>query len=190
MALGRRGYDEVYGSRPWAYGFKPDEHLIRAMNGVPRGRALDLGGGQGRHALALAELGFDVLLVDRSAEALHQASNEAERRGVALRIVDSDAVSYEPSPPLSVAVASLFFQHPAKRTALKVARRLGAALQRRGLFYLSLPGFSKDTEAFAEQILRAGGCEVEWVTKHLVTPEERPGLGVPRRNETRALGSR
>lgn len=183
----RRNYDEVYQQR-WAYGDKPDPELIHALTDVARGRAVDIGGGQGRNALALAALGFDVAVVDSSSNGLHQATAAAEEQGLSLHVVQSEIARYEPESGLKAVVAALFFHIPSTKTSLRVAERLGGALDPQGIFYLSMPGFTKETVAFVELLLEAAGCKLDWVTKHLVTKKERPRLPVPRRNETRALG--
>lgn len=183
-----RDYAEVYRSRTWAYGDKPDPEFIKALVRTERGRAVDLAGGQGRHALALSALGFDVTLVDSIAEGLHQAAAAADERGLPIHIVHSDASKYQPDGGQRVIVASLFFHIPARRTALKIAERLGGALAPAGLLYLSLPGYNKENTELARSVLEAAGCREEWLLKHLVTRKERPMLSVSRRNETRALG--
>jgi SAM-dependent methyltransferase len=187
LGAARRDYAEIYRSLPWAYGDAPDQELIEALTGHPRGRALDLGGGQGRHALALAALGFNAVIVDKTTEGLQQAAAAAEERGVTLKLVHSDAAKYEPGGVFSVMVAGLFFHHPAHRTALKIAKTLGAALRPGGIFYLSLPGYTKENVTLAADVIEASGCEPEFIVKHLVTKKERPRLKVARRNETRAL---
>jgi trans-aconitate methyltransferase len=184
----QRDYAEIYRSRTWAYSDKPDPELIKALIGFPRGRAIDLGGGQGRHALALAALGFDVVLVDSVAEGLHQASAAADERGLPMEVVQSDAAHYEPEGQVDLIVAGLLFHLIAERTAKRIAAKLGESLRRRGLFYLSIPGYSKDTVAYLQALIEAAGCSEQWMAKHLVTRKERPRLQVPRRNESRALG--
>ncbi|MGH9195113.1 MAG: class I SAM-dependent methyltransferase [Acidimicrobiia bacterium] len=183
-----RDYAEVYRSRMWAYGDKPDPEFIKALVRTERGKALDLAGGQGRHALALSALGFDVTLVDSVAEGLHQAAEASEERDLPIHIVHADAAKFQPDPGLWVICASLFFHIPARRTALKIAERLGGALALGGLLYLSLPGFTKETETLARDVLSAAGTSEEWLVKHLVTRKERPMLPVSRRNETRVMG--
>lgn len=184
----RRDYEEIYRARIWAYGDKPDPEFIRALVNVPRGVALDIAGGQGRHALALAALGFDVTLVDSAPAGLHQAGVAAEEKGLSVHLVQADIATYEPVRDVLVVCAGLFFHIPARRTSLKVAKRLGHALPRGGLLYLSLPGYTSETAAFASHLIAAAGLKEKWIVKHLVTKKERPRLSVPRRNETRALG--
>ena len=62
-----------------------DPFLIDIDNDLPtRGRALDVAGGAGRHALFLAARGLDVTLVDISPTGLDLAVRRARDAGVAL----------------------------------------------------------------------------------------------------------
>lgn len=61
-----------------------DPLLMEACAGLAPGRALDLGGGAGRHALWLAQRGWDVVLADVADEGLALAEKKATEAGVAL----------------------------------------------------------------------------------------------------------
>lgn len=56
----------------------------------PAGRALDLAGGAGRHAIWLAERGWDTTTIDTSEVAIALAVERAEAAGVDLGLVHSD----------------------------------------------------------------------------------------------------
>lgn len=190
MISSRHNYEDIYKHRTWAYSDKPDPELIRALVGVPRGKAVDIGGGQGRHALALAALGFEVLLVDSAQTGLHQASQAAIEKGLNLHVLNVDLGKWEPEEPFGVAVGSLLFHIPPKKVSLRIAQRVGQSLEPGGLFYFSFPGYDKETQALAEEVIEAASCKPLWIQKHLVTKKERPRLQVSRRNETRALATK
>jgi SAM-dependent methyltransferase len=62
---------------------KPSDWLTAHEALLPAGgAALDVACGRGRHALWLAERGFDVLAVDRNAVALAELKDEARARGL------------------------------------------------------------------------------------------------------------
>ncbi len=61
------------------------------------GRAVDVAGGTGRHALWLARRGLDVTLVDVSDTACAEATRRAIDTGVGLDVVRAD-LSHEPPP--------------------------------------------------------------------------------------------
>ncbi|MDQ4148917.1 MAG: class I SAM-dependent methyltransferase [Actinomycetota bacterium] len=187
--MGRsRNYEEIYRGLPWAYGQKPDPELMEAVSGLARGRVVDLGGGQGRHALELAAAGFDVEVVDSARSGLDQLATEAADRGLDVRLTCSDLASYVPPRQVSLVVAALIFHIPPRWLSLQIAERVGGRLENGGLFYLSLPGYKAETAKFARELIASAGCVERWVVKHLVTKKDRPRLPVARRNETRALG--
>jgi SAM-dependent methyltransferase len=64
---------------------KPNEFLVRITAGRPRGSALDVGMGQGRNALFLAQQGWTVTGFDPADQAVAAAQAEAKRLGVTLR---------------------------------------------------------------------------------------------------------
>lgn len=58
----------------------PSRFLVQQLHRLPKGRALDVACGSGRHALYLAGLGFDVEAIDRDAENLTQLAATARQR--------------------------------------------------------------------------------------------------------------
>lgn len=190
MSTVGRTYEDLYSAQQWAYGRNADAQLMQAVADLPPGRAVDLGGGQGRHALALAALGFDVEVVDSCEAALGQLSAAARAGGLRLATARANIAFYRPPPDIQLAVGALIFHVPARHASLQAARAVGEALNPSGLFYVSVPGFTRQTRALACDVLAEAGSEVQWCVNHVVTREERPRLPVSRRNETRALGIR
>jgi 2-polyprenyl-3-methyl-5-hydroxy-6-metoxy-1,4-benzoquinol methylase len=101
----------------------PSLHLVRLDDELPRtGRALDVAGGAGRHAIWLAMRGLDVTLVDISPVGLALADERAARQGVKLTL-DCRDLETQPLPdgPWDVIVSSRYLQRslwPQFRTAL------------------------------------------------------------------------
>jgi S-adenosylmethionine-dependent methyltransferase len=60
---------------------------------LPPARVLDIGGGPGRYSLALAQQGYDVTLVDVSAQCLKFAEEKAEDAGIALTCIHGNALT-------------------------------------------------------------------------------------------------
>lgn len=100
------------------FGRAPSEWLVRQapqLKARAPGRALDLGCGGGRHALYLAELGYDVDAIDISDVAVEHFQAVAARRRLAVAAVraDLETVSippgaYELIVNLNVLLRSLF----------------------------------------------------------------------------------
>lgn len=92
----------------------PSRALLDLERFLPaRGRALDVGGGAGRHAVWLAGRGFDVTIADVSPEGLRIASDAASSAGLPLSTVAID-LEREPLPegPWDVIVQHHFLHRP------------------------------------------------------------------------------
>ncbi|MFH2054445.1 MAG: methyltransferase domain-containing protein, partial [bacterium] len=59
-----KDYEKAYSKSELYWGSQPSDLVRRFIEFAPQGRALDLGGGEGRDALFLAEQGFRVTIVD------------------------------------------------------------------------------------------------------------------------------
>lgn len=72
-----------------------DEALVDAVEGLPPGRALDMGCGTGGNAMWLAARGWQVTAVDFSKVAIQKAKQHAAERGIEVNFVAADAAEYQ-----------------------------------------------------------------------------------------------
>jgi SAM-dependent methyltransferase len=95
----RQQWDERYASTDLVWTAAANVFVVRELAGLAPGRALDLGAGEGRNAIWLAEHGWQVTAVDFSAVALAKAAKLAAARGVTgITWVDADLREYQPPP--------------------------------------------------------------------------------------------
>lgn len=134
--------------------------FVASLDGLlPRqGRALDVAGGTGRHALWLARRGLDVTLADISGVALEIAAGRADREGLPLRTVTID-LKAEPTPdgPWDLIVCVDFLWRP-------LLAELPMALPPGGLLLVAHP-----TRSNQRRHERPG-------PRHLLDDGELPGL--------------
>jgi tellurite methyltransferase len=92
----------------------PSPFLVSLDPVLPRtGRALDVAGGAGRHALWLARRGLAVTLADVSDVALARAAQEARASGVSLETLEYDLeASPLPAGPWDVILCFYFLHRP------------------------------------------------------------------------------
>lgn len=97
-------WNERYSGTDRVWSATPNEHVVEIVEPLPPGRALDLGAGEGRHAIWLAELGWQVTAVDFAESGLDRGRREAAERGVsdAITWVAADVTSWEPSGTMEV----------------------------------------------------------------------------------------
>lgn len=88
-------------------GIVPEEHtlsevdlLITQLQVVPGEQLLDIPCGNGRHALQLAEDGYQVTAVDISPQFIDVAKSKASQRGVKVEFVCSDMAEYIATTPV------------------------------------------------------------------------------------------
>lgn len=102
---------------------EPNQFLVAETAGLVPGRALDLGAGEGRNAVWLAEHGWTVTAVDFSDVGLAKARDLASSRGVSIDTVCEDATRFHATSAFDLVVV-LYLQLPAD---LRRAAYTGAA---------------------------------------------------------------
>jgi cyclopropane fatty-acyl-phospholipid synthase-like methyltransferase len=100
---GPRDWENRYqeGDTPWITQ-QPSQELLRILKEfeIPRGRALELGCGDGVNAVLLARQGFQVSAVDVSETAIRKARERADREGVSIEFRVADVTALDGfSPP-------------------------------------------------------------------------------------------
>ncbi|MGE6415336.1 class I SAM-dependent methyltransferase [Planococcus kocurii] len=68
----------------------------------PKGTVVDLGCGQGRDALSLGELGYNVIGIDHSAVGIEQLNREAKKRELTVEGIVGDVYTYQISKDVDV----------------------------------------------------------------------------------------
>lgn len=93
-------WDQRYGASELVWTLEPNRWVVEVLAEVAPGRALDLGAGEGRNAIWLAQRGWQVEAVDFSSVGLERARRLADAAGVAQRLatVVDDVVDYTPAP--------------------------------------------------------------------------------------------
>ncbi|MDE3087339.1 MAG: methyltransferase domain-containing protein, partial [Acidobacteriota bacterium] len=87
-------WDARYRAQPQLFRQDADETLVALVSTLSPGTAVDLGAGEGRNSLWLAEQGWDVVAVDASEVALRRLEAGARARGVAVRTVTGDVLDH------------------------------------------------------------------------------------------------
>ena len=125
--MDQAAWDERYAGPELVWGSGPNCFVAEELAALPPGRAIDLGTGEGRNAIWLAERGFTVTAVDFSRVGLARAAGLAAGRGVSVDWVHADLLDYQPTPGGYDLVLIAYIQLPADRlTAL--ARTAATAL--------------------------------------------------------------
>jgi len=130
----RDRWDEVYAQEPHLYTTAPNALLVETVRDLPPGKALDLGMGQGRNSLWLAERGWDVTGVDISGEGVRLAT----AGGAALHTVHSSIEDFDLGRAQWDLIAGIYVHG----VLLRQSERITAALKPGG--FLVVEGFHRD----------------------------------------------
>jgi SAM-dependent methyltransferase len=122
----RQDWDQRYAGAELVCGAAPNRFLAAEVDGLTAGRALDLGCGEGRNAIWLAERGWQVTGVDFSQVGLDKARRQAAGRGVEISLVHADLLDYQPAGGAYDLVVVLYLQLPAVQRREVLGRAVAA----------------------------------------------------------------
>jgi SAM-dependent methyltransferase len=91
-------WNERYSEPGFTYGTEPNEFIVSVFDRIPKGNILSLAEGEGRNAVYLASLGYQVTGVDGSDIGLHKAQTLATERGVIITTILADLSTFEIEP--------------------------------------------------------------------------------------------
>lgn len=109
----REAWDRRYSGPELVWGAEPNEFVAEHLAGIPPCRVLDLGSGEGRNALWLAEQGHRVTALDLSQVAIDKARVMAADAGLGIDFWAVDLVrAWQPEPEAYDLVLLSYLQVP------------------------------------------------------------------------------
>ena len=133
----QRFWEERYRSAERVWSGRVNPRLAEVATGLPVGRALDLGCGEGADALWLAERGWEVVAVDISATALQRAIEAASTRNMLAHIVFQRHDLNESFPEGAFDLVSAQYLHsPARLERDGVLQRAAERVKRGGVLLI------------------------------------------------------
>jgi SAM-dependent methyltransferase len=128
-------WDELYSRDGYAYGTEPNGFLVSVATILQRGPTLCLAAGEGRNAVYLASMGFEVLAIDASAVGLAKANRLAREQGVRLATQQVDLHDFDMGEACFENIVSVFCHVPS-RLRRRVHAGVVRALRPGGMFLL------------------------------------------------------
>ncbi len=130
-------WDQRYAGDEYRFGTLPNRFLIDCAASLKPGKMLSLGEGEGRNAVYLARLGFEVTAVDGSAVGLAKARRLAAEQGVALTTITADLNDYVIQPAAWDGIMD-FFCHLPRAERIPLHQRVIAGLKPGGVYILEI----------------------------------------------------
>lgn len=145
-----RNYDAMYRQseeRKESFYGKPAQVVEQIPYHVFQGEALDIGAGDGRHTIFLAEHGLTVTALDTSSEGIQNIQNIAQKKAlhnIKAEVVDITTWTFEKI--YDAIVVSMTLQHLQEREALALLERMKEQTAPGGVNAVSL--FTNDGDRF------------------------------------------
>jgi len=119
-------YREAAQSRATVWSLEPNEWVVEVLADMTPGVAVDLAAGEGRNALWLASLGWQVTAVDFAGVGLAAGAARAEQSGVVVSWRQADATTWASAEPVDLVLIA-YLQLPRAELA-RVIRNATSAL--------------------------------------------------------------
>ncbi len=128
-------WNERYSNQFESYGTEPNDFVRAVGSAIPDGPVLVIAAGEGRDAVFLAELGYDVTAMDLSDVGMANTAALAKRRGVHVETMVADLTDFEFGRHKWAGIVSIW-AHVPPELRREVHAKCVTALQPGGAFIL------------------------------------------------------
>ena len=169
-------FDLIYAGAEMAFGTEPEPELSKfIMSSVKKGKALDLGCGDGRHALFLAGKGYHVTAVDFSPVAIKklESISKVKKLDKVLELHFCDARDFDyPSEEFDFVAAVTLFDHVPKKDVRPLFDKVAGSMKTEGVIFIKVhtvndPGKLNGSDK---------ASELSWAIQHYFKAAELRGL--------------
>jgi tellurite methyltransferase len=143
-------YEKIYSGHKCVFGMEPSAVVKNSLAFIKSGRAIDLGAGEGRNSLFLAEKGFKVIAIDCANVAIKKLEKLANKRSLKINTVVGDISSWDIPKEQNLIIAVLVFHHLSKNDALIVVNNMKLATIRGGINVLEI--ITKDSDFYRNNV--------------------------------------
>ncbi len=169
-------FDLVYAGAEMVFGSEPEPELASFVKSSKvKGKALDLGCGDGRHALFLAGKGYQVTAVDFSPVAIKKLGSISKVRKLdkLLELHHGDVRDYKyPRNSFDLVAAVTLFDHVPKKDVRPLFEKVAGSLKKDGVIFIKVhtvkdPGKLNGSDK---------ASELSWAIQHYFKETELRGL--------------
>ncbi|MGD9792213.1 MAG: class I SAM-dependent methyltransferase [Acidimicrobiia bacterium] len=130
--MGADDWDSRYSSTPLVWGSDPNQFFAATVESIAPGRSLDVGCGEGRNTIWLAQRGWDATGIDFSPVAIDKARQLATHSGVEATFAVADIEIWSPEPATFDLVAWVYVHLP-EPVRTEAVKRVVTGLRTGGL---------------------------------------------------------
>lgn len=153
----KKKFDDFYGRKENYFSTKQSDGMqamIEKYNVKPC-KALDIGAGEGRNAIYLSKIGFDVVAVEPSVEGCKKIDAKARELNLNIDVQNKDFLSLKVKDKFNFILASTSLEHMEYEYLQEAIQKIKNSLNVGGYIYIVVftekdPGFKKDIQNASE----------------------------------------
>ncbi len=126
-------YNKIYSDNKTVFGPEPSQFTKNLLKYISAGYVLDIGAGEGKNSIFLAENGFNVTAIDISRIAIEKISKLAEEKSLNIETEVADIKDFNFSHNYDVIIANLIFHHLSKDETLMIIKNIKSHTRSGGL---------------------------------------------------------
>ena len=131
-------WEKEYKENKCYWGLKPDPTLEKYINDIPKGKALDIGAGEGRNSLFLAKNGFKVEAIDKIPAGLKKIEKAAKKHNLSIKTTLCDVKNFKFKKGYSLIISTASIDFLKKSEIDAVLDKIKQSLQPKGFVFLSV----------------------------------------------------
>lgn len=141
-------WEKEYKKKEFYWGLNPLPILKKFLPKVKKGKALDIGAGEGRNSFFLAKNGFDVEAIDKVSEGLKKIKEFSKENNLKIKTKKTDAIDfYYKKEKYSLIVAFSVLDFMKKTQIERIINEIKISLEPGGFVFLGV--FSVKDDMFA-----------------------------------------
>ena len=142
-------YDRLYSESESLFGERPEKIVEDILRYRSKGRVMEMGAGQGRNSVYLAEHGFNVSAMDISTVGIATIKRLAEEKGLSIDARVGDLRSLEAGENFDIFVCTYVLQHLGREEGPEIIRMIQEKTNAGGLNAISV--FTKEGDLYREE---------------------------------------
>lgn len=151
-------FDYFYDSQKSYFGEAPSDGLVAMLKeyDINIGKALDIGAGEGRNSIYLAQLGFDVTSIEPTKDGSNKIIDKANKLNLKINVLNCDYLSENSNEKYDFIIAGTSLDHMEKEYLDKAVEKLKNSLNIGGLVYIVV--FTQEDPGYLKQLENASEC--------------------------------
>lgn len=151
-------FDYFYSKQKSYFGESPSDGLVAMLkeHNVNIGKALDIGAGEGRNSIYLAQLGFNVTSIEPTKDGSNKIIDKANKLNLKINVLNCDYLTDNSKEKYDFIIAGTSLDHMEKEYLDKAIEKLKESLNLGGLVYIVV--FTQDDPGYLKYLDNASEC--------------------------------